>query len=151
MRRWKVIRRYKIIQCCSTLQSLGYAANYAFDRREKVSVDTLYNNLVKGQPVIIECEYVYNSENIKLKAGHMWVIDGLYRKSSNRYTFSATTEWTGRRFWEIEKWRQNFAQSHNNWGWRGSSNGWYHLFTPVNEGYTFKGFGLFAQIKYKGK
>ncbi|QIK59484.1 hypothetical protein G7050_06435 [Dysgonomonas sp. HDW5A] len=121
MRRWKVIRRYKIIQCCSPLQSLGYAANYAFDRREKVSIDNLYNNWVKGQPVIIECEYVYNIENIKLNAGHMWVIDGLYRKSRNRYTFSATTDWTGRRFWEIEKWRQNFAQSHNNWGWGGSS------------------------------
>lgn len=142
------INSYNVVP---TLQSLGYSANYAFDRREKVSVDTLYNNLVKGQPVIIECEYVYNSENIKLNAGHMWVIDGLYRKSRNRYTFSATTEWTGRRFWEIEKWRQNFAQSHNNWGWGGSSDGWYHLFTPVNEGYTFKGFGLFTQIKYKGK
>ena len=125
---------------------------YAYDPSGKYAsfpnATTILTELTDGYPVLIGADEYYSRIDPNAKdLAHVWIIDGIFRKERNRYfveeTISANNKLIYRDLWSY---RERFTQVHCNWGWGGSSDGWYshRLFTPINEPYKFdKAFVLF--------
>ena len=124
------------------LERFGYTANYVFAKSEKVSSEIVRDGIVNYGPVLFSASK--SSLNGVAMSGHVWVIDGFYKKS--RYYQTFTYGWNDDliKFGYISRYRQHFVMLHNCWGWGGSSDGWYYNFTPVNEKYVFSEYHLWT-------
>ncbi len=111
-----------------------------------VSGDTIFNNIINKRPVLCAA--------FGPPYGHIFIIDGIYRKYRDKFYFRTdySTPADKRRY-EIYKVRECFATVHINWGWAGSSDGWYYSFAPADNPYSWLGAEktLFTQIAYKKK
>lgn len=124
--------------------------NYSFcwnNPRTKVSSDTIYANMIRNQPVLCSVP------NTDYHNGHIFIIDGLYRRYRNKYSFSKDISDPNNKIFEIYKARECFACMHINWGWGGSSDGWYYSFTPYGKPYSWfdSNKTLITNIKYTGE
>ncbi len=134
----------------NVLKLFGYV--YAYDSSARYAnfpnATTILTELTNGYPVLIGAdEYYSRIDPIKKELGHVWIIDGIFRKERDRYFVEEILPTNNNSFYrELWSYRERFTQVHCNWGWGGSSDGWYshRLFTPINEPYKFdKNFVLF--------
>lgn len=131
------------------LKKFGYNVNYAI-YRGTIKSDSISQNLMNNMPVLLMAEKTYKN-GVDQSAGHIWVVDGIFKKWRNRYSYGNTYGGGIQPYWEIYKYRERCVHIHCNWGWGGSSDGWYYTMEPVNEGYSFGTYHMLTQIKYNGK
>lgn len=131
----------------SGLNQFGYTANVAMYQSATIKGDSIYQNLIKNMPVLLAADKTYKN-GVLLEAGHIWVVDGIFKKWRDRYRYSSTSGGDIQPYWTIYKYRERCVHIHCNWGWGGSSDGWYYTMEPTNEGYSFGQYTMFTQIKY---
>lgn len=135
-----------------TLNALGYSVDFG-ESSGKIKSDIIYQNLVANMPILVLANRTELHGVLQPSVGHIWVVDGLCRKWRDYFYYSHTYYWENGKYidyYDVYKARQRSTHIHCNWGWGGSSDGWYHIMQPVNDGYSFTEFRMLTQIKYKG-
>lgn len=132
----------------STLSKYGYSYDYVhLNYATMPNGTTILNSLTGGSPVIIAAKELYTEKY------HMWIVDGILRKERGSYYANTFIDAkTNVVYYELWSQRQRFTQVHCNWGWGGSSDGWYshRLLTPINEIYKFyTEFELIYNLKFQ--
>lgn len=92
---------------------------------------------------------LYNGQTDKSK-GHIWVIDAVL--TQERWSYISYYVHGGENNGKegLERYRVQGNLLHCNWGWGGSSNGWYYNFTPPHKGefiHFYKDKHLYTGIK----
>lgn len=129
------------------LEKLGYSCNRNA-QRNKMNSDTIYYNILNNYPIICGIE-----DEITTGGGHLFVIDGAYRKFRNGYYFKKDITDPNNKIFMIYKARQCFDASHYNWGWGGNSDGWYYNTNPYDKPYGWYSNApkiLITRIQYEG-
>lgn len=111
------------------IQSLGYHVKEHY-YGSKISSDSIEIEMVAQRPCLLAGQGP--------SGGQIWVVDGLYRqyrwcyRTSLSYDSSLPMDQGGYTGGTLYRERQRISMIHCNWGWGGTSNGWYFSFTPYN-------------------
>ena len=122
--------------------SLGYTAHWLLSGAGYVSSQLVREGLINCGPVLMAASN-HTLNGVPGNGGHAWVVDAFYKKSRNYYLTTYGYTSTGE-YAYVDIYRQHFIALHCNWGWGGSSDGWYYSFMPVNEKYKFSNFSLWS-------
>lgn len=115
-----------------------------------IKTDTIRNNVSKNMPVLMIALTTYDIETEEnLNVGHIWIVDGLSERYRDYYYWVQGWNSNDDVYFRVWKFKQRGIHVHCNWGWSGSSDGWYRFFRPVNTGYNFKDYRLVTQIRPK--
>lgn len=128
------------------MRLLGYEGDKDVVRNSTVNHNIIYESLLKKLPVMMIMYDYYT------KLGHIWVVDGILRKERDMLYFNTVVNaQTNKTYWEVWQCRERYTQLHCNWGWGGSSDGWYshRCLDPVDDNYSFR--GPFVELIYNIK
>lgn len=115
-----------------------------------IKADTVRNNVSKNMPVMMMALTTYHvTTNENLNVGHLWIVDALSERYKDYYYWLKGWDDNDNAYYKVWRYKQRGIHVHCNWGWDGSSDGWYRFFRPVNTIYRFEDYRLITQIHPK--